>query len=140
MKTFLFSLALLTAAGATSAYAAEKSVTVYHDPNCGCCTGWVQHMREAGYAVSAVKTADMSAIKQKLKVPAALASCHTAVVDGTGQIVEGHVPANVVDKLIARPSVPGVSAPGMPANSPGMGPMDGNLVTVDFSGQPFSRD
>ena len=138
MKTLIFSMALLTAA--SGAYAAEKSVTVYHDPNCGCCTGWVQHMRDAGYSVNAIRTADMSAIKQKLKVPAALASCHTAVVDDTGPVVEGHVPASVVDKLMAKRSVTGVAAPGMPANSPGMGPMDGNLVTVDFSGQPFSRD
>ncbi|MGO3125721.1 MAG: DUF411 domain-containing protein [Advenella sp.] len=138
MKTFIFSVALLTAA--SGAYASEKSVTVYHDPNCGCCTGWAQHMRDSGYTVNAIKTADMSAIKQKLKVPAALESCHTAVIDDTGQIVEGHVPATVVDKLVANRSIPGVAAPGMPANSPGMGPMDGNLVTVDFSGQAFSRD
>lgn len=138
MKTFIFSVALLTVA--CSAYASEKSVTVYHDPNCGCCTGWVQHMRDSGYTVNAIETADMSAIKQKLKVPAALESCHTAVLEATGHIVEGHVPATVVDKLVATRSVPGVAAPGMPANAPGMGPMDGNLVTVDFSGQPFSRD
>ncbi len=138
MKTFIVSMALFTAA--SGAYASGKSVTVYHDPNCGCCTGWVQHMRDSGYTVNAIKTADMSAIKQKLKVPAALASCHTAVVDDTGQIVEGHVPATVVDKLVSKRAIPGVAAPGMPANSPGMGPMDGNLVTVDFSGQPFSRD
>jgi len=138
MKTFIFSVALLTAA--CSAYASGKSITVYHDPNCGCCTGWVQHIRDAGYTVNAIQTADMSAIKHKLKVPAALESCHTAVIDGTGQIVEGHVPATVVDKLVAKRSIAGVAAPGMPANSPGMGPMDGNLVTVDFSGQPFSRD
>lgn len=63
-------------------------------------------MRDSGYTVNAIKTADMSAIKQKLKVPAALASCHTAVVDGTGQIVEGHVPATVVDKLVAKRASP----------------------------------
>ena len=62
------------------------------------------------------------------------------VVDATGQIIEGHVPANAVNKLIADPSVKGVSAPGMPLNAPGMGELDGNLVTVDFAGKPFSKD
>jgi hypothetical protein len=45
-----------------------------------------------------------------------------------------------VRKLIAHPEVKGVAVPGMPVNSPGMGQMDGNLVTVDFSGKPFSKD
>ncbi len=138
MKIYLVAAALLTAA--SGAYASDKSLTVYFDPNCGCCTGWVQHMRESGFAVNAIKTGDMAAVKQKLGVPAGLESCHTGVIDATGQIVEGHVPASVVNKLIARETTTGVSAPGMPANSPGMGPMDGNLVTVDFTGQPFSRD
>jgi hypothetical protein len=42
--------------------------------------------------------------------------------------------------LLADPSVKGVAAPGMPLNSPGMGELDGNLVTVDFNGKPFSKD
>jgi len=61
------------------------------------------------------------------------------VVEGTGQLIEGHVPANVVHKLIADSSVKGVAAPGMPLNAPGMGELDGNLITVDFDGKPFSR-
>ena len=78
--------------------------------------------------------------KQQYGVPPTLASCHTGVVQETGQIIEGHVPANAVRKMLASPSVKGVSAPGMPMNSPGMGEMDGNLVTVDFQGRAFSRD
>ncbi|MFX5476700.1 DUF411 domain-containing protein, partial [Acinetobacter baumannii] len=73
-------------------------------------------------------------------VPAQLVSCHTAVAEGSGQVVEGHVPAAAIQKLIARPTVKGVAVPGMPANSPGMGQMDGNLLTVDFAGKPFSRN
>jgi hypothetical protein len=97
-------------------------------------------MREAGFDVKAIKTPDMVSIKQKLGVPMHLSSCHTAVVEGTGQIVEGHVPARAVQKLLINASVKGVAAPGMPVNSPGMGKLDGNLITVDFSGKPFSRD
>jgi len=93
-----------------------------------------------GIDVNAVKTSDMAAVKQKLGVPMALASCHTGVVRSTGQIIEGHVPASAVNKLLADATVKGVSAPGMPLNAPGMGELDGNLITVDFDGRPFSRD
>ncbi len=138
MKSWLAAAAL----SATSfvAHASGTAITVYQDPNCGCCSGWVEHMRDAGFEVTAVKTTQMAAIKQKLGVPAELGSCHTGVVEGSGQLIEGHVPASAVHKLLADPSVKGVSAPGMPTNAPGMGQLDGNLVTVDFSGRPFSRD
>lgn len=116
------------------------AVTVYQDPNCACCHGWAEHMRAEGFQVREIHTSDMSRVKAGMGVPVALASCHTAVIDATGQLVEGHVPANAVRKMLADPGVRGVAAPGMPANSPGMGPMDGNLVTVDFDGRPFSRD
>ncbi|SRR5690606_2421614 len=138
MKTWF--AAMVMAFAASAAYAAEHEITVYQDPNCGCCSGWVEHMRDAGFKVDAIKTTDMASIKQKLGIPLNLASCHTGVIEETGQLVEGHVPANVVRKLLADPSVKGVSAPGMPHNAPGMGPLDGNLVTVDFNGKPFSRD
>lgn len=134
-------LAIVNLALVTSfAHASGTAITVYQDPNCGCCTGWAEHMRESGFNVRSVNTTQMSAVKQQFGVPAHLGSCHTAIIDGTGQIIEGHVPANAVNKLLSQPSVKGVSAPGMPLNSPGMGKLDGNLVTVDFNGQPFSKD
>jgi len=138
MKSWMTAIAL--AAASTFAHAATDAITVYQDPNCGCCSGWVEHMREAGFDVKAVKTDDMASIKQRLGIPVQLTSCHTGVVEGTGQLIEGHVPANVVHKLIADSSVKGVAAPGMPLNAPGMGELDGNLITVDFDGKPFSRD
>ena len=128
------------ALAAFGAQASGQALTVYQDPNCGCCDGWVQHMRHEGFDVTSIKTSDMGAVKQKLGVPSALGSCHTAVVNDSGQIVEGHVPASAVRKMLADSSVKGVAAPGMPTNAPGMGQLDGNLITVDFSGRPFSRD
>src|SRR3546814_6331676 len=119
MKSWLTGATVLLAS--SFAYAAGTAVTVYQDPNCGCCDGWVEHMRESGFDVTAIKTADMASIKQKLGVPMELASCHTGVVDSTGQVIEGHVPANVVNKLLANSAVKGVSAPGMPMNAPGLG-------------------
>ncbi len=97
-------------------------------------------MRDSGYKVKAVDSDDMGAVKKRLGVPENLESCHTGVVDASGQVVEGHVPATVLAKLIAAPAVKGVAVPGMPANSPGMGKMNGKLVTVDFAGKQFSRD
>ena len=139
MKGFIISLTLLFAS--VIAYAAGDAVlTVYKDPSCGCCTKWVDYMRRSGFDVKVVETRDLASVKQRLSVPDRLAACHTAVLEGSGQVIEGHVPATVVRKLIAHPEVKGVAVPGMPVNSPGMGQMDGNLVTVDFAGNPFSRD
>lgn len=138
MKTWITALALVVFT--PFAFANQQNLTVYQDPNCGCCDGWVDHMRAAGFHINAIKTQDMANIKQKLGVPVNLSSCHTAIIEESGQLVEGHVPANVVQKLIDQPKVKGVAAPGMPLNAPGMGALDGNLITVDFTGKPFSRD
>src|SRR5699024_5157441 len=119
---------------------ASQSITVFHDPSCGCCVGWINHMKEAGFSIKAIQTPHMGVVKDKLGVPQGLDSCHTAVVDNTGQLIEGHVPASAVNKMIADSSDEGVAVTGMPFNSTGMGPMDGNLVTVDLNGQPFSKD
>ncbi|MGH7385311.1 MAG: DUF411 domain-containing protein [Candidatus Rokuibacteriota bacterium] len=62
---------------------------------------------------------DLTPIKTKLGVPPAIQSCHTAVVEG--YVVEGHVPADVIDRLLRqRPSIVGLAVPGMPVGSPGM--------------------
>lgn len=140
MKKSLMTLALGLMVAGQPAWAQGPAITVHQDPNCGCCGGWAQHMRENGFDVKVILSSNMYAVKQAHGVPMELASCHTARVDATGQIIEGHVPANAVRKMLLEPTVRGVAAPGMPVNSPGMGPMDGNLVTVDFQGRPFSRD
>lgn len=132
-------VAVLVAAS-SMAYAAGESITVYKDANCGCCEGWVDHLKESGYQVKAINSDNMDAVKKRLGVPEKLASCHTAVLDKSGQVIEGHVPDAAIRKLIAQPKVKGVAAPGMPTNAPGMGKLDGTLVTVDFAGKPFSKD
>lgn len=137
MKNLLFTMLLVAS---SLAHAEGEAITVYKDANCGCCEGWVEHMRESGYKVKAINTDDITAVKKRLGVPENLASCHTGVLDASGQIIEGHVPAAAVKKLIAKSAVKGVAVPGMPMNSPGMGKMDGKLVTVDFSGKTFSKD
>jgi len=138
MKHLLTTVAFLTIAA--GAHAASPTLTVYKDPNCGCCEEWVKHVNQAGIRTKLINSSDVTAMKTKLGVPAQFGSCHTAVVNGSAQVVEGHVPATAIRKLAANPTLKGVAVPGMPANSPGMGRMDGNLVTVDFSGKPFSKD
>jgi hypothetical protein len=101
--------------------AAAKPVimAVYKTPTCGCCAKWVEHMKQNGFTVHVTDLNDLSSIKTKHGVPGKLQSCHTAVVDG--YVVEGHVPASDVKRLLKeRPAAAGLALPGMPAGSPGM--------------------
>lgn len=96
-------------------------MTVYKSPTCGCCAKWVDHVKDAGYKVTVkdVKDPDLAALKKDLGVPTALTSCHTAVVGA--YLVEGHVPADLIDKMLAEKATGrGLAVPGMPAGSPGM--------------------
>lgn len=114
-------VALRGAVGSAFAAAAGKpvEVSVWKSPSCGCCEGWVRHMRDAGYAVTVHDLDDVDPVKDRLGVPNALRSCHTAVVDG--YVIEGHVPADSVARLLReRPSAKGLAVPGMPQGSPGM--------------------
>ena len=102
-----------------SAFAAEANVTVHKDPNCGCCSGWVEHLRAAGFSVDVQETTDLVRVRQRHGVPPELTSCHTAIVGG--YVVEGHVPAPAIQRLLAeRPDAKGLAVPGMPVGSPGM--------------------
>ena len=103
-------------------------VQVYKSSTCGCCSKWVEHMRTAGFEVEASNVPDVGVYKQEYGVPHALGSCHTAIVDG--YIVEGHVPADDVTKMLRqKPEIKGIAVPGMPMGSPGMeGP---NAVVYD---------
>jgi len=94
-------------------------MTVYKSPTCGCCKLWIDHVKASGFTVRVVDTNDLGRVKRELAVPAQLASCHTVVVGGF--LVEGHVPATDVKRLLAtRPRVRGLAVPGMPVGAPGM--------------------
>jgi hypothetical protein len=99
--------------------AAAPDVVVYKRPGCDCCKKWIEHLRAAGFHVTAHDTSDLAGVRGRYGVPQKLASCHTALVDG--YVVEGHVPADVIQHLLKeRPTLVGVAVPGMPAGSPGM--------------------
>lgn len=55
-----------------SASALSSAVTVHKDPNCGCCTGWVRHLKDAGLAVTIEETADLQAAGSASAYPATL--------------------------------------------------------------------
>lgn len=118
MKNFILALALALPA-AMPAWAAGEIVEVYKSPNCGCCGKWVQHMQQAGFDVRTHDVADVSPARAKLGMPERYASCHTAVVGG--YVVEGHVPADDVKRLLKeKPKAIGLAVPGMPQSAPGM--------------------
>lgn len=94
-------------------------MTVYLTPTCGCCSGWVEHIKEHGFEVTLEYRVDLSTVKEGFAIRPDLSSCHTAVVNG--YIVEGHVPGEVVRSFLAEaPPVRGLAAPGMPVGAPGM--------------------
>jgi hypothetical protein len=97
----------------------SKTVEVWKDPSCGCCQGWVDHMKAAGFEVRIHNTSEIDAVKTMNRVPQQLASCHTAKIDG--YTIEGHVPASDIMRLLKeKPQINGLAVPGMPLGSPGM--------------------
>ena len=99
--------------------AAAPEVQVFKTATCGCCKKWVEHLKSNGFAVNVTDVASTAEYRKKYRVPDALQSCHTAIVNGYS--IEGHVPATIVRKLLKeRPPIRGISLPGMPDGSPGM--------------------
>ena len=144
-KKLLISLLALALTGPTltaqGKRAAGPSVDVFKSATCGCCSKWVDHMRNAGFTVHVtdLEEPELQKIKTRYGVPEAGRSCHTARVDGF--TVEGHVPPAEVKRLLKeRPKVSGLTVPGMPLGSPGMEvsgikPHPYNVLTFDAQGK-----
>jgi hypothetical protein len=113
-----------TAVAATNSAVAQELgdrpvMRVSKDPNCGCCSGWIEHIQAAGFKTNVIEMSDLSPLKARLRVPKGLASCHTAELDG--YVIEGHVPVAAIKRLLTeRPRAIGLAVPGMPVGSPGM--------------------
>jgi len=139
MKSLVQTLLTLCCVLAPTVVFAGPLVTVYKSPTCGCCEQWVQYLRQEGFEVKAIDQPDLSVVKRQLGIAPELSSCHTALVDG--YVIEGHVPAAPIRRLLAeRPQTRGLTVPGMPVNSPGMGQMDGTLKTYTLEGRLYSTD
>lgn len=113
--------AVLMLAGSVgiTAQGRQSTVEVYKSPTCGCCSKWVDHLRSHGFVVRTTDTETVDQLKTKHGVPRQARSCHTALVGG--YVVEGHVPAADVQRLLKeRPAIAGIAVPGMPIGSPGM--------------------
>lgn len=110
-------------------------LSAYRSSTCGCCKGWLEHLKAAGFRVADNVVEDLVAIKRTHRVPVDLSSCHTATV--AGYVIEGHVPASAIRSLLRqRPAVAGLAVPGMPLGSPGMeSALRGEAYTVfSFTG------
>lgn len=107
-------------------------VILHKDPWCGCCVAYADYLEDKGFKVKSINQQNMQLIKQQLGTAKA-ASCHTLEIDG--YVVEGHVPVAAINKLLKeRPSIHGLALPGMPVNSPGMGPeIPGSLEILSLN-------
>jgi hypothetical protein len=136
LKTSL--IAALFAGAHLPALAAAEVVNLYKNPYCGCCDLYAKHLRAEGFEVKLIDTNDMQSIKEKYAVPEKLEGCHTATVGG--YVFEGLIPAENIQKVLAeRPSITGLSVPGMPVGAPGMpgqkkGPI--HVYVLDASFKP----
>lgn len=104
--------------------------TLYKNPSCGCCAAWGQYLRENGFEVDLVNSGEkVAAMKQSYAVPLEAEGCHSFVIED--YIVEGHVPVGAILKLLEeRPDIRGITLPGMPSGSPGMGGTKEGPLTV----------
>jgi hypothetical protein len=118
LRSLLLALTLLVANG-VSALAEPAAAIMYVNPQCSCCLGHVDYLRQNGFKITVKETQDMSLIRRQHGVAEKFEGCHIMLIDG--YVVEGHVPASAIKKLLAeRPRIKGISLPGMPDGSPGM--------------------
>lgn len=131
-RRLLLGVGLLMGMGGTACAQARRSrnLTVFKTPTCACCDGWIAHMREAGFTTTVTVLASLESVRSSRGMPDALASCHTGLIDG--YLVEGHVPAQDVVRLLAeRPTAVGLAVPAMPLGSPGMETPQGHRDPYD---------
>ena len=143
-RILAFLLVTVLSLGSANAQQSTTDILVYKSPTCGCCTKWVHYLEDNGFQVETRDSTVMDQIKANFGLTDdRLKSCHTALVDG--YIIEGHVPVSDIRKLIAeKPSIKGLTAPGMPMNSPGMAsiePKGYDVYSFDENGKVelFSR-
>jgi hypothetical protein len=133
LRRLIWILALGAAAAAPPVSAEDaRQATLYRAQGCGCCLGYAETLKTSGMAVTVVDVEDLDAVKAEHAVPEALGGCHTTVIDG--YVIEGHVPIAIVERLLEeRPAIRGISLPGMPTGSPGMGgPKDSPFVVYEI--------
>ncbi|RDC74172.1 DUF411 domain-containing protein [Rhodovulum sp. 12E13] len=148
-RSFLAGVAGVAATAALPHVARARGgppIHVLKDPNCGCCSAWMEILAREGFAVTSEPSRGTALFRAKADagVPADMASCHTAFVEG--YVIEGHVPPGDIRRLLAeQPDAVGLAVPGMPYGSPGMGPesrreaYDVHLIRRDGTTEVFTR-
>ena len=116
-------------------------VVMHKNPGCGCCDVWADHLRAHGFTVESIDDPEIFEFKAANHIAGPLMSCHTAVVGG--YIIEGHVPANDILRLLKEKpdNVTALAVPGMPLGSPGMEhprPQDFNTIAVLADGEAYA--
>jgi hypothetical protein len=92
---------------------------LFKNPQCNCCEGYADYLRQNGYTITVTPTNDLAEIDRKAGIPEPLEGCHTMFIGG--YFVGGHVPFEALSKLLGEnPGIKGITLPGMPAGSPGM--------------------
>lgn len=117
----ILTLATLLMTGTVTAHAQEaREATLYKNPQCGCCENYATYLRQNGFDVEVKATNDLAQISGDAGVPAEYEGCHTTFIEG--YVIDGHVPIKAINKLLKeRPAIAGITLPGMPVGSPGMG-------------------
>jgi hypothetical protein len=123
-----------TASAIPVAGMASLDVLLTKSPTCTCCTGHEAYLERLGMRVQVTVSQDIQAVKDVYGIPAEMRSCHTSTIGR--YFVEGHVPYAAIEQLLAeRPDIDGISLPGMPAGSPGMGGvLEGPLTVYAIDG------
>lgn len=123
--TSFFSLLALPAMAADPVWQEGKTdtrydITVYRSASCGCCKGWIDHLKDHNFDVKDVTVSNVNQYKSEFGVPTQAASCHTARVNGV--TIEGHVPAQDIKHLLAHKThdIRLLTVPAMPSGTPGM--------------------
>jgi hypothetical protein len=140
LRNVVLLVGALVGSAVTGTAQAPAPVEVFKSPTCGCCSKWVEHLQQNGFTVRVTDLGDQALdnLKTKHSVPRTAQSCHTALVGG--YVVEGHVPAAEVRRLLKeRPAVAGIAVAGMPLGSPGMEvegrkPQTYNVISFDKQG------
>ena len=142
----LASSSIVAAPLAALADGTSPDIHVVKNPQCGCCTAWVEILTDKGFNVTTEDRSGSLLTEFKIEsgVPKNMMSCHTAKVDG--YFIEGHVPASDIRRLIAdRPDALGLAVPAMPYGSPGMGPEDEReafniyIISADGTAEVFQH-
>ena len=111
-------------------------VTLYKNPQCGCCEGYADYLHHNGFTVKAVSTNDLTVMGQKYGIPDDMQPCHISLIGG--YVVGGHIPMEVINRLLTeKPKIVGITLPGMPVGTPGMpGDKSGPLDIYEIGSSP----